>query len=456
MTQGNPAKLILLFTLPLLVGNLFQQLYSMADTLIVGRTIGVNALASVGCTGSLSFLIIGFAQGLTSGLSIITAQRFGAGDAQGVRKSAAVSALVSAVIAVILTLASTLFARPLLQMMRTPPEIIEDAYRYIVIIFWGIAASILFNLLSNIIRALGDSRTPLVFLIIACVINIVLDFVLILAFKMGVAGAAVATVVAQLVSGALCVVYIVRKLPILHMRREDFHPAREDLMEHLRVGLPMGFQSSIIAIGALILQSALNGLGATAVGAYTAAQKIDQIATQPMMSFGVTMSTYAAQNYGANDIARIRRGVRQCIMMSVGFSVFMSVVNITLGHFLVGLFVGDADPMVTELAQTYLTVNGAAYFVLALLFIFRYTLQGLGKSFIPTFAGIMELCMRTAAALLLSVVWGFAGVCMANPAAWLGACVPLGVSYFRTIRRLGAEQEAQVSSYHAFPAADGK
>lgn len=440
LTTGSPAKLILLFTLPLVIGNVFQQLYSMADTLIVGRTLGVDALAAVGCTGSLVFLIIGFAQGLTSGFSIITAQRFGAGDMQGVRQSFIVSALLSTAVTVVLTALAVPFTRPVLEWMRTPPQIIDEAYKYIVVIYWGIVSAMLFNLLSNIIRALGDSRTPLIFLIVASLLNIGLDFLFILQFQMGVAGAAVATVIAQLASGALCLLYIVKRFPMLHLHREDWKIPREMVWQHLRVGLPMGFQSSIIAIGAIVLQFALNNLGATSVAAYTAAQKIDMVAVQPMMSFGITMATFAAQNYGAHNILRIRKGVRQCCAMSVAFSIVVGAVNILAGRWLVGLFVGSDQPQVTALAQTYLVINGAMYFVLALLFIYRYTLQGLGKSFVPTLAGVMELLMRTFAVVALSGWLSFAGACLANPLAWIGACVPLAAAYYAVLRRLSKEE----------------
>lgn len=436
MTEGNPAKLIFMFTIPLLIGNLFQQLYSMADTLIVGRTIGVGALAAVGATGSITFLIIGFAQGLTVGFSIVTAQRFGAGDERGVRQSVAVSALLSLIITIILTTLSVLYARSILEWMQTPPEIIDQAYQYINIIYWGIAASVLFNLLSNIIRALGDSRTPLLFLIIACVLNIILDLLFILGFSMGVEGAAWATVISQLVSGILCLCYMIKKLPIVRLTRAEWKADKEAWIEHMRLGLPMGFQSSIIAIGAIVLQAALNSLGAMSVAAYTASQKIDMVATMPMASFGMTMATYAAQNYGARKFERIRQGVKQCCIMSVSFSVAVGLIIILAGHKLVEIFVGPGHPEVIELAQTYLVINSVMYFVLAFLFIFRFTLQGLGQSFVPTFAGVMELVMRIFAAIILADYLGFAGVCLANPLAWLGACIPLTIAYVMSVKKL--------------------
>lgn len=436
LTKGSPAKLILLFTIPLLIGNIFQQFYSIADTFIVGRTIGVNALAAVGCTGSIMFLILGFAQGLTAGLSIITAQKFGADDKQGVKESFVAGMAISMIVTIILTIISTISARTILELMNTPPEIIDDAYRFVFVIFLGIIASMFFNFYSNIIRALGDSRTPLVYLIAACILNVILEFAFILIFKMGVTGAAIATVIAQGVSALLCLMHIKRNLPILNLKKNDLKISKEVFLEHLKISLPMGFQASIIAIGAIILQFALNGLGATAVAGYTAAQKIDSIAIQPMMSFGITMATYTAQNYGAKKFQRIKDGVKQCALISVTFSIVVGLINIFAGHFLTGLFVGYEQKEVIALSQVYLTSNGIFYFILSLLFIYRYTLQGLGQSFIPTVAGVMELIMRSFAAIILSRPYGFLGVCLSNPLAWLGACIPLSLAYYITIKKI--------------------
>ncbi len=441
MTVGNPAKLIFFFTIPLLIGNLFQQFYSMADTLIVGRTIGVDALAAVGCTGSISFLILGFAQGLTSGLSIITAQRFGAQDMDGIRKSFAHSAVISLGVTVVLTAIALPAAMPFLRLLQTPEEIIQDSYSYLSVIYGGIIASVLFNLFSNILRALGDSRTPLIFLVIACILNIVLDFGFILIFQSGVAGAAWATVISQLFSALLCFVYMMKRFPVLHLRREDWRFSWEEASRHLRLALPMAFQSSIISIGAIVLQFTLNGLGANAVAAYSASQKIDQLASQPVNSFGVTMATFAAQNYGAGKFDRIRKGVRQCCAMSLSFAVVIGLVNILFGYQLSTLFVGPEEVEVLNLSHTYLSITGCAYWVLALLFILRFTLQGLGQSFAPTIAGIMELIMRSFAAIVLSIFFGFAGVCTASPLAWVGSCIPLSIAYLLTMRRVFAQQK---------------
>lgn len=429
MTSGRPIKLILLFAFPLLFGNLCQQFYGIADTLIVGRTIGIDALAAVGSTSSISFLIIGFAQGVAAGLSIITAQRFGANDAAGVRKSAAASLIISAVITIVFTACSVLFARQILLLMQTPREIIEDAYRFIIIIFAGFGAAMLFNLLSNLILALGDSRTPLFFLLIASGINVGLELIFILVLHMGVSGAGLATVLAQLSSCAGCLVYIARRFPILRFHLEDWKLTREDFAIHLRSGLPMGFQASIIALGTIIIQFTLNGLGTTAVAAYTAAQKLDIVCMQPMMSLGMAMATYAAQNYGARRFTRIRTGLRQCCILTVISNITIGAAVILFGHYIVALFVGNA-PAVIHLAQIYFNLNCSLYFLLSILFVVRYTLQGLGKSFVPTAAGVMELGMRAVAAGLLARFFGFAGASFSNPLAWIGSLSILIPSYF--------------------------
>ncbi|WP_010257626.1 MATE family efflux transporter [Treponema primitia] len=449
LTVGNPALLIVSFTIPLLIGNLFQQFYSMADTFIVGRTIGVAALAAVGCTGSLSFLFLGFVMGFTSGTAIITAQRFGAGDEKGVRRSFAASIVLSIIMALILTVVSVIFTRSILKLLRTPAEIFDGAYRYIIIIFWGTAVLMMFNLLSNVMRAVGDSRTPLVCLVIASVVNIILDYIFILVFHTGVEGAAYATVIAQFVSCIFCALVIVKRLPILKIRKEDWKIDKADMAEHIRVAMPMGFQMSIIAIGVVVLQFALNKLGTTAVAAFTAAQKIDMVATLPMMSFGVTMATFTAQNYGARKFDRIRAGIIQSSIISGAFSIIMGITFFLTGRQLSAIFIGS-DPNAVALSYTYLRINGACYILLSFLFIFRQTLQGLGNSLIPTVAGIMELVMRTLAAILLPAFFSFVGLCFAGPLAWLGACVPLTIALALTMKKLLRKSMAERKqlSYH--------
>lgn len=440
MTSGKPIKLIWNFTIPLLIGNLFQQLYNMADTFIVGRTIGVHALASVGSTGSIIFLILGFANGLTAGLAIPLAQRYGAKDYLGVKRSFYVSILISAVIAILLTILSMVFCRQILEVMQTPAEIIDGAYDYLMVIFAGIFSSMAFNLLSNIFRSIGDAKTPLYFLVIACIMNIILDVVFIAGFGMGVEGAGYATVLSQIFSALACIIYIWKKIPILRLNSKDFVAESSDVKEHVRISFPMAFQSSIIAIGAIIIQITLNQLGATAVAAYTAAQKIDQVAILPMMSFGVTMATFVAQNYGAKKYDRIWRGVRDCIKLSLTFAISVGIILNLFSPIFIRAFVGVGHEEVVELGAIYFITNGTMYSLLSLLFIYRYTLQGVGKTFTPTIAGIMELCMRAFAAVVLSNLYGYTGATMANPLAWLGSLIPLMIAYYLFKNKFPKEQ----------------
>jgi putative MATE family efflux protein len=436
LTKGTPARLILGFAVPLLIGNMFQQLYGIIDTVIVGRTIGVQALAAVGSTGPVMFFIIGFVQAVTAGFSIVTAQHFGAKRMQEVRKSFCVSMALCAVVALALTSVALLFTHGLLRLLQTPEDILEEAYGFIRIIFMGIGASVLFNMLSNSVLALGDSKPPLYFLAFSCLLNIGLELLFILVFGMGVAGASLATVLAQLTSALLCAAYIMRRVPVLHVRRKHWRLTSCDLLRSARIGLPMGFQASIIAVGAIILQWALNTLGTEAVAAFTVARSIDMVAILPMASFGLAMATYVGQNHGAGNTARIRLGVRHCAAMSLSFSVCIALINIFLSPVFIRLFVGGEEAGVIGLAHTFLVINGCMYWLLSLLFIFRFSLQGLGQSLVPTLAGIMELIMRAVAAVFLTRLYGFVGASAANPLAWLGACVPLAAAYVLTMRRL--------------------
>ncbi|TLQ06899.1 MATE family efflux transporter [Marinilactibacillus psychrotolerans] len=437
MTTGSPMKLILSFTVPLLIGNLFQQFYNMADSYIVSQTVGVEAFSAIGSTTSLQFLIIGLAIGLTAGLSVITAQRFGRKDEEALRKNLAASVVISIVIAIILTLLTTTFTEEILTLMQTPEETYQYAYNYLNVIFWGIGATLLFNLLANLLRALGDSKTPLYFLILTSILNIILDYVLILYFDMGIRGASVATVISQIVSSILCLIFIWKKVPLLRIHKEDWTFNWPEYKEHLRIGLPYGFQYSIIAIGAVAITVTLNKLGANAVAAFTAAQKIDTVAMLPLQSFGVTMSTYAAQNYGARKLNRIWYGVNQAIKLSLSYSIIIGIVLLIWGRQLALLFVGaGASAEVISMIQQFFLTNSTLYAILSLLFIYRHTLQGLGNSLAPTVAGIGELVARAGAATLLSIPFGFLGAALSNPLAWIAALIPLALAYYSTRRSL--------------------
>ena len=306
MTTGKPGKMILNFTLPIFLGNIFQQFYNMVDTVIVGRFVGANALAAVGSTGTITFLIIGFILGMTAGFTVLTAQKFGAGDMKAMRQTVGGAAVLSISVSIVLTVVSMLFMKPLLRFMQTPSDIFADAYSYIMIICAGIFAQMLYNLLASILRALGNSKIPLYFLILSALLNIVLDLLFIIVFHLGTAGAAYATVIAQGVSGLLCLVYIVKKVPVLHLKREDWKPKGHLLKNQLGVGFPMALQYSITAIGTMMVQTSLNLLGSMAVAAFTAASKIEMLTTQLFTAMGTTMATYCAQNIGAGKVKRIR------------------------------------------------------------------------------------------------------------------------------------------------------
>ena len=439
MTEGEPARLIFFFALPLIAGNMMQQLYAFVDTLIVGRFLGVNALAAVGCTGSLMFLALGFIIGFCTGVTIYTGQRFGAGDHAGVRQSAATCIILGVAVALTLTAIVLPLTRTLLVLMETPPEILDGAYDFISIIFAGLIVFILLYLQNCLIRALGDSTKPTILLAVTLGINIALEPVAILILGWGIPGAALATVVSQAIGALLFYIYIRRRVPALHTRWSDWKPSGAVLLAHLRMGLPMAFQSSVIAIGAIILQVALNNLGALPVAAYAATQKIDAVAVMPMLSFGYAMAAYTAQNYGAQKYERIRMGVRACLRMSIAFAICIGILLIAFGTHVLALFVGaDAAGAEEVIAygQTYLIVNGAMYVVLAILLVYRNVLQGLGQSVIPTIAGAMELIMRAVAAVFLCSSLGFLGACMASPLAWIGAGIPVTLAYFWTEKTL--------------------
>ncbi len=436
MTKGSPLKLIVMFSIPLILGNLFQQMYQMADTFIVSKTIGVDAFAAVGATGSINGLILGLAIGLTAGLSVITAQRFGQKDETKIRQNLAASVIIAGTMSIILTVVAVIFTRQILEFMNTPVELIEHSNSYLSILFSGIGAAVMFNLISNILRSIGNSRAPLVFLIITSLLNIGLDFLFILVFNMGVGGAALATVISQFVASIVGLVYIKRYVPILRIHKEDWAAGFKQIKEHAAIAFPMGFQSSIIAIGAIAIQMTLNSLGPTAVAATTAAQKIDGIATLPLVSFGITMATFAAQNYGAGKTERVWQGVRTTLKVVLTYSAVMGLVLVLFGRTLTTLFVGAESTEILELSQLYFVTNASFYFLLAMLFIYRYTLQGLGRSTAPTLAGIMELFSRVGAALLLSNTMGYAGVTLSNPLAWIAALIPLTFSYYSLKRQL--------------------
>ena len=430
MTSGSPMKIILWFTLPIFIGNVFQQFYNMADAVIVGKFVGNNALAAVGSTGTIMFLINGFVIGMTAGFTVLTAQKFGAGDERGIRKSVTGAAWLSLIVGLILTAAFMVFMKPLLTLMNTPADIFDDAYAYIMIISGGILAQMLYNLLASILRALGNSRVPLYFLILSAVLNIVLDLVFVIAFQMGAAGAAVATIISQGVSGLLCLVYIGKKVQLLRMTKEDWKPQTTLLSAQLKVGIPMALQYSITAIGTMMVQSSLNILGSTLVAAYTAAGKIEQVVTQAYIAMGTTMATYGAQNMGAGDVPRIRQGFKACTIIGIVYSFIAAAFVMTAGKDMTYLFVSEDVGTIMNSVDIYLKCVGIFFIPLAVVNIYRNGIQGLGYGLLPMTAGIAELIGRGVVAVIAAGQRSYLGVCLASPAAWILAGGLLIVMYY--------------------------
>lgn len=446
MTKGEPLRLLLWYSLPLLLGNIFQQLYSMVDTIIVGKVLGEEALAAVGTTGPLNFLVLGFAMGVTSGFAVSVAQRFGAGDEAGLKKSVSSAIVLTVIFTIVLTTLSVLGTRTMLRMINTPDDIFEQAYQYIVVIFGGIATMMLYNILACILRALGDSKTPLYFLIISSVLNILLDLLFIITFDMGVAGAAWATVISQGCSGILCFFYMKIKFPILKLSKADFKVELYRYRKHLAIGLPMAFQFSITAVGTVILQRALNLFGTTKIAAYTAASKVEQLVTQPAGTFGVTMANYSGQNLGADRVDRIKEGVTKCTILTLCFAVLASLVLILFGEPLTSLFLDGDQPEVMEASLLYLRICAVFFPFLNMIFVYRNMLQGIGRSLMPLMAGVFELIARSVVAFTLPDKIGYTGICLAGPFAWIAAAVPLGIAYVIVIRRMMSDWKQRTAN----------
>lgn len=442
MTKGKPAGLIARFIIPIIIGNIFQQFYSMVDTIIVGRFVGVDALAAVGATGAVTFLILGFTQGLTTGFTVLTAQRFGAGDREGMRKSIGNAAVLSVIVAVVMTVLSMAGMDSLLRWMHTPEDIFAMTKTYIMIICAGICCSVLYNFFASILRAIGNSVVPLVLLVISSVVNIALDYVLIVYGNMGVAGAAYATIISQGLSGILCLIYVIWRVPALHVERQHFKLDGQYVRNQLGVGIPMALQFSITAVGTILVQSALNLLGSTVVASYSVSCKVEQLVTQPFGAMGVTMATYCAQNRGINDLNRIRRGVRVANVMSAIYAVAVYVLLFPVLPYVIRLFITENVDMVYGYAKTYITICGLFFIPLGMIFIFRNALQGCGFGFMPMMGGVVELVSRSVAAFVAAKMLSYEGVCLANASAWLTAGIFLWIAYRVLFKKMVAEKKA--------------
>lgn len=419
LTKGSPIKLIFMFALPVLLGNIFQQFYNLADTMMVGKILGIEALAAMGATGSISGLVLGMSMGVTVGFSILVAQYYGAKDMENMKKAVAGTIYLSILSGIVITIVALLLNRPILELLGTPDNIINSSYKYLTIIFAGVMISILYNTGASLLRALGDSKTSLYFLIIGTVINIGLDYVFIANLKMDVSGAAYATLISQAISVVLCVIYIYKRYPILMITRKDFHFPKGMLMNQLMMGISMGLMNSIVSIGSVILQSAVNGLGSVVIAGHTAARKISEMFMQPLVSIGIAATTFASQNLGAGHIDRIKEGIRKSVLLSFSWATFTVILSYTGIRYLILIMLDASETEAISIAVTYMRINSLFYFALAVLFIYRNVLQGIGKKTVPIISSIIEMLVKVGTTFALVPSLGYFGIAICEPIAWV-------------------------------------
>lgn len=437
MTTGKPMVKILNFTVPVFIGSVFQQFYNMMDAVIVGKFVGTKALAAVGATGTVMFLILGFLIGLTAGFTVLTSQKYGAGKLDEVRQTVGNAAFLSIIVSAAMTVVSMAGMKKLLVFMNTPADIFQDAYIYIMIICGGIFAQVLYNLLASILRALGNSKTPLYFLIVSAFLNIALDLALIIVFRMGVAGAALATVISQGVSGVLCLLYIGKYVPELRLTRDDWKFRKNLAINQISVGIPMGLQYSITAIGTMMVQSALNILGAYPVAAFTAGSKIEGIFSQAFVAIGTAMATYNAQNIGAGKLDRVRQGFRSAHVIGITYAVIAGLFLIFAGKYLSYLFISDNAAEVIPMVDVYVKCTGAFFIPLYFVNSLRNGIQGMGYGILPMLAGVAELSGRGITAIVAASKESYLGTCLASPMAWIIATAMLVMMYLYVMKDTG-------------------
>lgn len=441
LTKGSCAKVITLYAIPIIIGNVFQQCYLLVDSIIVGRNVNYQALAGLGVSNGLTFFIIGFVLGITSGMGICMAQAFGKGDYALLRRSFATSLVVCAATALVLTGAGVCLCGPVLHWMDTPSSVYGYAYGYLIVIVLGIVATMAYNMVACALRAIGDSRTPLYFLIFSSVVNVLLDLLFIVRFGWGVQGAALATVLAQMLSALLSFGYAMRRYPVLRLSRTDFSLRADEVKHHLAIGMPMALQFSIVSIGLILLQAALNEFPATYIAGFTAANKIQNIGALVAMAFGTAIANFAGQNFGAGNLERVRRGVRVTLGIVMAVCVVSMAVLLTVPDLLTSMYVDDtmaALPNVDEIyfsSGRYLFVTAVFFPFLYLIFVYRNALQGVGRTFWPLMAGLFELLIRSVASFTLPKVWGYNGIVMIDMLAWIGAAVMLVIAYVCWVRK---------------------
>lgn len=438
MTEGKPLPLIVSFAVPLMVGNIFQQMYTVVDTMVVGKTLQVGALAALGAADWLNWLMLGVVSGLAQGFGILMAQQFGAKEYDALRKTVGCAGLLSAISAAILTLAGQVVILPVLNLLKTPEEILSDSVLYLRIMFAGIPVVLFYNLLASILRSLGDGKTPLYAMIVASLTNIALDLLFVPVFGWGIAGAAIATVIAQIVSGIYCLICL-RSISILKLDRSCFRPVSGLSWRLLKLGMPIAAQNAIIAIGGMLIQSVVNGFGVVFIAGYTAANKMYGLLEMAAVSFGYAMITYVGQNLGAGKPERIRQGVKTASILSVAVSALICALMLMLGKPILSGFISGTPEVASQamdVAFEYLTVTSLCLPVLYILHVVRSAIQGLGNTVIPMVSGVAEFVMRTGGVLVLSAAVGHSGVFYAEVSAWLGADLILVPGYFLLMRRL--------------------
>ena len=435
MTSGSPVRLILQFMIPVCLGNIFQQFYNVADSIVAGQFIGVNALAAIGSTGSLMFFVTGWLNGLSSGFAILVSQRFGAKRYDQMRHYVAMSIYLAAAFAIVMTVGLLILNEPILRMMNFSDEIMPDVTAYMGIIYAGLIVTAAYNSLAAFLRALGDSKSPLYFLIISAVINVVLDIAFIVCFGMGVEGCAYATVIAQGISAVLCFVYILKKFPILHLKEEDFRISFRSFGHLLSLGIPMGLQFSITAIGTIIVQGAVNVYGEIYMAGFAAAGKLQNIIATVFTAFGATIATFVGQNRGAGRMDRVKTGVKYTQVMILIWSVVTMALVFFFGKYMMLLFVSASEKEVIDAAVIYFRTVFWCYPFLGSIFLYRNTLQGMGYGLVPMLGGVFELAARSAIVMIVAGRTSFAGVCFSDPAAWIAALIPLVPYYIYTMRK---------------------
>ena len=444
LTKGNPLKLIVYFALPVLIGNIFQQLFQISDILIVGRLLGVQSLAAVGASAPLFFMFLMVAFGFTAGLTVITAQRFGARDVTGIKSSVFHSLIAAGILSIIITLCLILFLKPLLRLMNVPAEIMDEAYSFMLVLGLSITAIVMYNLLSGFIRALGDSKTPLYFLIASSILNIIFNFFFIYYMQWGVVGSASGTFFSMLISALACVWFIAKKFPLLQISRADCRYNHKFMMEHLKVSVPMALQFSILAVSMMIIQSVCNSFGTDVIAGFTAAMRIEQISTQPLFAIGIACATFSAQNYGAALIRRIRQGVRLSLTACFILSIIISLSVRFYGSHMVSAFIEDGNEGIVHIGQQYLLISSYFYFFLSAIFVARNTLQGMGRTNIPLISGTVELAIRAFAAVYLAKAVGYVGIFWSGPIAWIGGALVVCGGYFLVIRKLNPTEMRKI------------